>query len=98
MDEKIYECHVRKLFLKEGVKRSEWVVMPVADALRDGATEFRCKDCHGAVSCMGSMWPMGRRRMWSTSPAKILNTARRASISDNTPAERLDCHTIPWSK
>jgi hypothetical protein len=49
MQEKIYLCEIKKLFLREGTKRWEWVTATVEDALRDGATEFRCKDCHGRV-------------------------------------------------
>jgi len=53
MNETIYECEVKKLFLRDGTKRWEWVVMPVADAIRNGATEFRCKDRHGSVRLHG---------------------------------------------
>jgi hypothetical protein len=59
MDERIYECEVKKLFLREGAKKWGWVLMPVADALRDGATEFRCKDCHGSVKLHGKNVPHG---------------------------------------
>jgi hypothetical protein len=52
-DEKIYSCEVRKLFVRAGEKRSEWVIVSVADAIRDSATHFRCKDCHGAVRLHG---------------------------------------------
>lgn len=48
-EEKIYECEVKKLFMHDGVKRWEWVISTVGDAIRDGVTEFRCKDCYGAV-------------------------------------------------
>jgi len=53
MDEKIYECEVKKLFIRDGKKVEEWVLKSVADALKDGVTEFRCKDCHGAVKLHG---------------------------------------------
>ena len=43
MDERIYECEVKKLFKRDGNKVQEWVAMPVADAIRDGSTEFRCE-------------------------------------------------------
>ena len=46
---KIYECEVKKLFKEHGIKEWRWVVRPVKDAISDGVTEFRCKDCHGAV-------------------------------------------------
>ncbi len=47
--EKIYECEVKKLFLRNGVKRWKWIRMTVTDALAAEASEIRCKDCHGAV-------------------------------------------------
>jgi hypothetical protein len=47
--EKIYHCEVKKLFMRDGEKRWEWVTTEVSDAIRDEVTEFRCKDCHGAV-------------------------------------------------
>jgi hypothetical protein len=53
-DEKIYACEVKKLFKKlDGNKDWRWVAMPVGKALLDGASEFRCKDCHGAVKLHG---------------------------------------------
>lgn len=48
-EEKIYRCEVKKLFLRGGQKTWAWVEVAVADAIRDGATQYRCKDCHGAV-------------------------------------------------
>ena len=57
--EKIYECEVRKLFLRDGQKRWEWSKTAVADALKDGATEYRCKDCNGAVKLHGKYVPHG---------------------------------------
>jgi hypothetical protein len=51
--EEVYECEVKKLFMRNGVKRWEWVISTVADAIRDGASEFRCKDCPGAVRLHG---------------------------------------------
>jgi hypothetical protein len=53
MNETIYHCEVKKLFLREGAKKWEWVTAAVVDALRDGATQFRCKDCHGHVRLHG---------------------------------------------
>jgi hypothetical protein len=47
--EKIYRCEAKKLFIRSGEKRGEWVKMAVLDAIRDEVTEFRCEDCHGAV-------------------------------------------------
>jgi hypothetical protein len=59
MQEKIYHCQVKKLFKRNGDKKFEWVEMPVKKALEDGATEFRCKDCHGAVKLHGKHVPHG---------------------------------------
>ena|ERR1700736_5870129 len=50
---KIYECEVKKLFKKDGLNEWRWVVRLVKDAISDGVTEFRCKDCHGAVKLLG---------------------------------------------
>ncbi len=49
MNEKIYYCQVKKLY-RQG---DTWVEMSVREALEDGVTEFRCKDCHGAVKLHG---------------------------------------------
>ena len=48
--EKIYECEVkRKRLLPGGGYGSFWKTKTVLDALADGDSEFRCKDCHGKV-------------------------------------------------
>lgn len=51
--EKMYECEVKKLFLRDGRKREEWTAVPVADAIRENAARYRCKHCHGAVRLHG---------------------------------------------
>ncbi|SNT09789.1 hypothetical protein SAMN05421770_104152 [Granulicella rosea] len=52
--EKIYECEVKRRRVKAGGGYEPfWKVKPVADALVDADTEFRCKDCHGAVKLLG---------------------------------------------
>lgn len=53
MTEKIYECEVKKLFRRGDRKIFEWKAMSVSAALTEGVTEFRCKDCHGAVKLHG---------------------------------------------
>lgn len=47
--ESIDICEVKKLFMRNGEKRKEWVISTVSNAIRDEVTEFRCKDCHGAL-------------------------------------------------
>ena len=47
--EKIYTCEAKRPFVCDGNKVWDWKVVNVADAIRDGDTVFRCKDCHGAV-------------------------------------------------
>jgi hypothetical protein len=49
--EKIYECHVKRRRRKASGIGLEffWKIKPVAEALVDEDTEFRCKDCHGEV-------------------------------------------------
>jgi hypothetical protein len=51
--EKIYTCEVKRLFVRNGNKVWDWKVVNVGDAIRDGDTVFRCKDCHGAVRLHG---------------------------------------------
>jgi hypothetical protein len=52
--EKMYECEVRRRRLKAGGGYEPyWKVKSVAVALVDEDTEFRCKDCGGAVKLMG---------------------------------------------
>ena len=52
--EKIYECEVKRRRVKEGGGYEPfWKVKPVAVALIDNDTEFRCKDCNGEVKLLG---------------------------------------------
>jgi hypothetical protein len=52
--EKIYECEVKRRRVKAGGGyEAFWKVKPVAVALVDADTEFRCKDCYGAVKVLG---------------------------------------------
>ena len=53
--EKIYECEVKRRRVKPGGGYEPfWKVKNVADALVDQDTEFRCKDCGGAVKLFKS--------------------------------------------
>ncbi|MGA7157562.1 MAG: hypothetical protein WBY53_11975 [Acidobacteriaceae bacterium] len=48
--EKIYECEVKRRRVRAaGGYEPFWKVKTVADAILDGDTEFRCKDCHGPL-------------------------------------------------
>jgi len=52
--EKMYECEVKRRRVKEGGGYEPfWKVKSVAVALTDSDTEFRCKDCFGAVKLLG---------------------------------------------
>ncbi len=52
--EKIYECEVKRRRVKTGGGYEPfWKVKPVVDAIADADTEFRCKDCGGAVKLLG---------------------------------------------
>ncbi len=52
--EKMYSCEVRRRRVKEGGGYEPfWKVKDVAVALSDADTEFRCKDCFGAVKVLG---------------------------------------------
>ena len=47
---KLYECEVKRRRVKDGGGYEPfWKTKNVADALVDADTEFRCKDCGGAV-------------------------------------------------
>jgi hypothetical protein len=49
--EKLYECEVKRRRVRATGSGYEpfWKVKSLADALLDGDTEFRCKDCHGPL-------------------------------------------------
>ena len=48
--DKIYECEVRRRRTRaQGGYEAFWKVKSVQEAVEDNDTEFRCKDCHGAV-------------------------------------------------
>lgn len=49
--EKLYQCEVKRRRLRADGPGYEpfWKIKSVDDALGDGDTEFRCKDCHGSV-------------------------------------------------
>jgi hypothetical protein len=49
--EKLYECEVKRRRVRASGSGYEpfWKVKNLEEALGDGDTEFRCKDCHGAV-------------------------------------------------
>jgi hypothetical protein len=52
--EKIYECEVKRRRIKVGGGYEPfWKIKNVDEALADGDTEFRCKDCYGAVRLHG---------------------------------------------
>jgi hypothetical protein len=52
--EKMYECEVRRRRLKTGGGYEPyWKIKNVAVALVDEDTDFRCKDCFGAVKLLG---------------------------------------------
>ena len=48
--EKFYECEVKRRRVKAtGGYEPFWKIKPIAIALEDNDTEFRCKDCGGPV-------------------------------------------------
>ena len=58
--EKIYECEVKRRRLKQGGGYEPfWKTKNVAEAILDEDTEFRCKDCGGAVKLFKSHKPGG---------------------------------------
>ena len=58
--EKMFECEVKRRRQKEGGGYEPfWKVKNVAVALSDSDTEFRCKDCFGAVKLLGRNGKVG---------------------------------------
>lgn len=58
--EKMYECEVKRRRVKTGGGYEPfWKVKPVAVALADSDTEFRCKDCYGVVKLLGRNGKIG---------------------------------------
>ena len=57
---KLYEFEVKRRRVKDGGGYEPfWKTKTVADALADADTEFRCKDCSGAVKLHKSHKPDG---------------------------------------
>lgn len=51
--EKLFECEVKRRRVRAGGGYEPfWKVKTVAEALVDGDTEFRCKDCHGPLKLL----------------------------------------------
>lgn len=48
-EEKLYECEVKRIRMVDGKRSPFWKVKTVREAVEDGDSEFRCKDCHGEV-------------------------------------------------
>jgi hypothetical protein len=50
MPEKLYDCEVKRRRVRAtGGYEPFWKIKNFEEALVDGDTEFRCKDCHGAL-------------------------------------------------
>lgn len=63
--EKIYECEVKRRRVRaSGGYEPFWKVKMLAEALVDEDTEFRCKDCGGALKVF-------RRVMKNAAPAHV---------------------------
>lgn len=57
---KLYECEVKRRRVKaSGGYEPFWKIKPVADALVDADTEFRCKDCGGELKLFRTHKPGG---------------------------------------
>jgi hypothetical protein len=59
--EKLFEFEVKRRRVRATGSGYEpfWKVKSVDDAILDGDTEFRCKDCHGAVKVHKRHIPQG---------------------------------------
>lgn len=63
--EKFFECEVKRRRVRAaGGYEPFWKVKPIADALVDEDTEFRCKDCGGPVKVV-------KRSVRTSAPAHI---------------------------
>ena len=51
--DEIYECEVRRLFIRNGEKVRDWKRVPVEQALADKPSGVRCAFCHGKVRLNG---------------------------------------------
>lgn len=61
VSEKLYNCEVKRRRVRASGTGYEpfWKVKSLVDAIVDGDTEFRCKDCHGAVKLHKRNLPTG---------------------------------------
>ena len=59
--EKLYECEVKRRRVRANGPGYEpfWKVKSVKEAVIDGDTEYRCKDCHGPVKLHKRSVPNG---------------------------------------
>ena len=77
--EKMYECEVKRRRVKDGGGYEPfWKVKKVADALVDGDTEFRCKDCRGEGEGAGQGVEAGARRHTLSTRRRPTATSARA--------------------
>ena len=53
MEDRIYKCEIKRLFIRNGEKRSEWKRVSVTEALATKPTDVRCAECHGKVRLHG---------------------------------------------
>ena len=71
--EKIYECEVkRRRVAAKGGYEPFWKVKNVGEAVIDGDTEFRCKDCHGAIK-------LHKQRVQNGAAAYVAHTSKQDS-------------------
>jgi hypothetical protein len=52
MDERIYECEVKRLFIRDGEKVRDWKRVAVTEALAEKTSDVRCAECHGQCGFM----------------------------------------------
>ena len=82
--EKMYECEVRRRRLKAGGGYEPyWKIKNVAVALVDEDTDFRCKDCFGAVKLLGRNGKAGTVAYVEHKPA-----SRRRVLSQRSALQR----------
>lgn len=71
--EKIFECEVkRRRVSPRGGYEPFWKVKNVGEAVIDGDTEFRCKDCHGSIK-------LHKQRVQNGAPAYVEHASKQDS-------------------
>jgi len=86
LPDRIYECEVKRLYIRNGERIRDWKRVPVPEAIAAHADELRCAECHGAVVSMGKTLKMALLPTRSTVRDRIPNSALMGTISNRIRA------------